>query len=173
MSCLGGGFQNSGTKEITKLTTRQKLNLMRLLVIPLLEDMFKKRFDWLIPNTQQKLIFLLLSEFLSSPRATDVIHSSVIFSKIQMKCATIINTFNGRNLKRLCWYLVILHVHFVFVITSVSFSLIFCTLKLVCLNSKYLCSLWKLKKFVPFLMICHTCLFLQCRSYKIINQSKT
>ena len=51
MSCLGGGFQSSETKEITKLTAKQKLNLMCLVVIPLLEEMFKKRFDWLMPET--------------------------------------------------------------------------------------------------------------------------
>nr|XP_022292451.1 uncharacterized protein LOC111103457 isoform X2 [Crassostrea virginica] len=46
-SCLGGGFQSSETKAIAKLTAKEKLNLMRLVVIPLLEEFLKKRFDWL------------------------------------------------------------------------------------------------------------------------------
>ena len=52
MSCLGGGFQSSETEEITKLSANQKLNLMRLVVIPLLEEMFKKRLDWLRSKIQ-------------------------------------------------------------------------------------------------------------------------
>nr|XP_022290795.1 uncharacterized protein LOC111102383 isoform X2 [Crassostrea virginica] len=48
MSCLGGGFQSSETKAIAKLTAKRKLNLMSLVVIPLLEEIFKKRFDWLM-----------------------------------------------------------------------------------------------------------------------------
>ena len=50
-SCLGGGLQSSETEEITKLTANQKLNLMSLVVIPLLEEMLEKRLEWQMSKT--------------------------------------------------------------------------------------------------------------------------
>lgn len=50
MSCLSCGSGNPKLPDITKLTTEQKLECMRVVVLPLLDELYRDRTDWLTPN---------------------------------------------------------------------------------------------------------------------------
>lgn len=50
VSCLSCGSGNPKLPDITKLTTEQKLECMRVVALPLLDELYRDRTDWLTPN---------------------------------------------------------------------------------------------------------------------------